>query len=69
MNDQLRVNRKALRKEKKKLERSEERFFISTYDMMVRRVAEVGLDQKLILMKGLEDPLVVSSNPDEDLSD
>lgn len=47
--------------------------------MMVRRVADAGLDHKLILLEGLEDlvrkeavpeePLVVSSDPDEDLSD
>lgn len=76
---QLRASRKGLRKEKKKLERSEEHFFMSTYDMIVRKLVEAGLDHKLVLIDGLGDlvdkevalnaPLVVSSDPDEDMSD
>lgn len=50
-----------------------------TYDMMVQRVAKAGLDHKLVLIDGLDDPvgqdtvpdapLVVSSDPDKELSD
>lgn len=75
----LKASKKVLRKEKKKLELSEECFFMTTYEMMERRVADVSLDNKLILLDGLEDPvdkevvpeepLVVSFDPDEDVSD
>lgn len=78
-NKQLKATRKALQKEKKKLELSEERFFTTIYEMMVRRVAEAGLDHKLILLEVLdvpigkepvpEEPLVVFSDPEEDLYD
>lgn len=53
--NQLRASLRALRKEKKRSKRSEEHFFMSTCNMMVRRAAEAGLDHKLILLEGLED--------------
>lgn len=77
--EQLKASRKALRKEKKRLEHSEERIFTTTYAMMVLRVADAGLDHKLVLLQGLDDPvgkevvpeehLVVSFDTEEDLSD
>lgn len=54
---QLKAIRKALKKEKRLLEWSEERFFTSTYNMMVKRAAGAGLDHKSILIEGLDDPI------------
>lgn len=77
-NDQLRDTRNELHKEKKKLERPEEKFFLSTYNMLVRIAHSAGVDYKVLLIEGLDDPvgqeeltdepLVVSSYLDEDLS-
>lgn len=52
----LRTRRKVLKKEKKFLERSEECFFTLTNNLM-GRVAEVGLDHKLVTLEGLHDPV------------
>lgn len=68
-----------LKKEKKILERSEEGFFTSTYNLMVSSVVEAGLDHKSILIDGLGDlvgqenapkqPLQVFSTSEGELSD
>lgn len=52
---------------------------MSTYSMMMRKAHSAGLDHKVLILEGLNDPvgqeelpdeaLVVSSNPDEDLLD
>lgn len=78
-NVQLRNTRKELWKEKKRLESFEYRFFTSTYNMMARKAHSAGLDYKVLLLEGFDDPVcqkelpdepqVVSSDPDEDLSD
>lgn len=78
-NERLRSCRKELQKEKKKPERSEECFFTATYNMMLRKAHAAGSDHKLLLIDGLEDPfvqeeildepLIVSSDPEEDLSE
>lgn len=64
-NAQLKANRKELRKEKKKLERTDERLFTSTFNKMVRKAHEVGLDHKLLLIEGMEDPVGQEDAPDE----
>lgn len=66
-NDQRKATRKDVKKEKKRLKLSEERFFTTTYEKMVRRAAEAGLDHKLILLEGLEDPVGKESAPEEPL--
>lgn len=62
---QLRASQKALKKERKLLERSKERFFTSTYNMMVRRAAKVGVDHKLILIEILDDLVDQEVVPDQ----
>lgn len=77
-NAQLKAARRASRKDKKLLELTEERCFQMGYDEAVRKAHALQWDHKLLLEEGMEDPVgredpeeapVVSSDPDEDLSD
>lgn len=64
---QAKASRKALKKQNKLLERSEERFFLSTHDMLVRRAAEAGLDHTKMLLEGMPDPVSREDGPDQPL--
>ena len=64
---QAMAGRRALKKQKKLLEQSEERFFLSTHDLLVRRAAEAGLDYKAVMLEGMDDPVGRDDGPDQGL--
>lgn len=75
----LRAARKSEKKTKKLLLRTEDRCTDLGYEMAVIKVHELGLDHKLLLDEGaddplerqgdLDEPLVASSDPESELSD
>ncbi|KAK1404279.1 hypothetical protein POM88_003884 [Heracleum sosnowskyi] len=75
----LRASRKAEKKAQKLVLMSEDRGFTAGYEEVVRKAHAAGIDHKLLLEEGMEDPIgrpeepdvppVVSSDPESEMSD
>ncbi|KAK1368311.1 hypothetical protein POM88_034403 [Heracleum sosnowskyi] len=75
----LRASRRAEKKAQKLVFMSEDQGFTAGYEEVIRKAHAAGMDYKLLLEEGMEDPIrrpeepdvppVVSSDPESDLSD